>query len=331
MVGPSRPQFVLFGSSIVQLCFSHGGWGSILSDIYSRKADILLRGYYGWNSRRAVQVLDQVFPKDAPVQPALVIVYFGGNDSMGPHSSGLGPHVPLDEYMENMRKIAVHLKIFENQSLSDTTRIIFMSCPPVDETRVSSSTSGIFSEVVRTNELCQIYSNSCIKLCQELGVKVVDLFSAFQKRDGWTTACFTLKGVTVMVFLGGFGGHSDRSDPNPNTSYAQPRICSMDSSNLNFTLLKLEKTSWFWNLDARCALVLDIGVRDGIHLSAEGSKIVVEEILKVLKEAEWVPSLHWKSMPTEFSEDSPYDLVAADGKQTLNPSEWTFHREVHWD
>nr|XP_034923769.1 GDSL esterase/lipase CPRD49-like isoform X1 [Populus alba] len=261
MVGPSRPQFVLFGSSIVQLCFSHGGWGSILSDIYSRKADILLRGYYGWNSRRAVQVLDQVFPKDAPVQPALVIVYFGGNDSMGPHSSGLGPHVPLDEYMENMRKIAVHLKIFENQSLSDTTRIIFMSCPPVDETRVSSSTSGIFSEVVRTNELCQIYSNSCIKLCQELGVKVVDLFSAFQKRDGWTTACFT----------------------------------------------------------------------DGIHLSAEGSKIVVEEILKVLKEAEWVPSLHWKSMPTEFSEDSPYDLVAADGKQTLNPSEWTFHREVHWD
>ncbi|KAG6763768.1 hypothetical protein POTOM_031207 [Populus tomentosa] len=299
MVGPSRPQFVLFGSSIVQLCFSHGGWGSILTDIYSRKADILLRGYYGWNSRRAVQVLDQVFPKDAPVQPALVIVYFGGNDSMGPHSSGLGPHVPLDEYMENMRKIAIHLKIFENQSLSDTTRIIFMSCPPVDETRVSSSTSGIFSELVRTNELCQIYSNSCIKLCQELGVKVVDLFSAFQKRDGWTTACFTLKGVTLMVFLGGFGGHSDgslvvnsdRSDPNPNTSL----------------------------------------FIDGIHLSAEGSKIVVEEILKVLKEAEWVPSLHWKSLPTEFSEDSPYDLVAADGKQTLNPSEWTFHREVHWD
>ncbi|KAJ6432520.1 hypothetical protein OIU84_019706 [Salix udensis] len=186
MVGPSRPQFVFFGSSIVQLCFSHGGWGSILSDIYSRKADILLRGYYGWNSRRAVQVLDQVFPKEAPVQPSLVIVYFGGNDSMGPHSSGLGPHVPLDEYIENMRKIAIHLK-----SLSDTTRIIFMSCPPVDETRVGSGTSGIFSELVRTNELCQKYSDACIKLCQEMGVDVVDLFSAFQKKDGWAKACFT--------------------------------------------------------------------------------------------------------------------------------------------
>lgn len=70
--------------------------------------------------------------------------------------------------------------------------------------------------------------------------------------------------------------------------------------------------------------------RDGIHLAAEGSKIVVEEILKVLNEAEWSPSLHWKSMPTEFSEDSQYYLVAADGKTTLNPSDWTFHRETQW-
>lgn len=49
--------------------------------------------------------------QDAVNQPSLVIVYFGGNDSMGPHSSGLGPHVPLQEYIENMRKITTHLKV----------------------------------------------------------------------------------------------------------------------------------------------------------------------------------------------------------------------------
>lgn len=49
--------------------------------------------------------------QDAAVQPSLVIVYFGGNDSMGPHSSGLGPHVPLPEYIDNMRKIASHVKV----------------------------------------------------------------------------------------------------------------------------------------------------------------------------------------------------------------------------
>ncbi|KAF5467429.1 hypothetical protein F2P56_017255 [Juglans regia] len=256
MVGPARPQFVLFGSSIVQLGFGQGGWGAILADIYARKADIVLRGYFGWNSRRAIQVLDQVFPKDAALQPSLVIVYFGGNDSMGPHSSGLGPHVPLPEYIENMRKIATHL-----QSLSEKTRIIFLSCPPVNEHKIHGNTSQFFSELVRTNELCQSYSEACRKLCQEMGVEVVDLFSALQKRDDWMDACFT----------------------------------------------------------------------DGVHLSAEGSKIVVGEILNVLKEADWEPCLHWKSIPTEFAEDSPYDLVAADGNTTSNPSEWTFHWENQWD
>ncbi|KAI3815984.1 hypothetical protein L1987_15668 [Smallanthus sonchifolius] len=218
-------------------------------------ADIVLRGYNGWNSRRAIEVLDQVFPKDASSQPSLIIVYFGGNDSMGPHSSGLGPHVPLPEYIENMRKIATYL-----QGLSDTTRILFLTCPPVDDVRLCDDTSSICSGLDRTSELCRTYSDACVELCNEMGIKVVDLWTAIQKRDDYLT-CFT----------------------------------------------------------------------DGVHLSGEGSKIVAEEILKVLKEAEWKPSLHWKSMPTEFSEDSPYDLVYSDGKTTLNPSDWTFHREIQWD
>ncbi|CDY71871.1 BnaUnng04690D [Brassica napus] len=63
MVGPGRPQIVLFGSSIVQYSFINGGWGATLADVYSRTADIILRGYGGWNSRYALKVLDQVFPK----------------------------------------------------------------------------------------------------------------------------------------------------------------------------------------------------------------------------------------------------------------------------
>ncbi|KAH0459177.1 hypothetical protein IEQ34_011991 [Dendrobium chrysotoxum] len=285
MVGPSRPLFVLFGSSIVQYSFSNGGWGAILTDIYARKADIIMRGYIGWNSRRAIQVLDKIFPKDASVQPSLIIVYFGGNDSIGPYPSGLGPHVPLPEYKENMRKIADHLK-----NLSENTRVIFLSCPPLNEEKLLQSTRCCFaeaclrlksnnslypslialiyfhaspalSEIVRTNATCRLYSEACIQVCEEMNLKVIDLWTAFQQRDDWADTCFT----------------------------------------------------------------------DGLHFSSEGSKIVVEQILKVLKEADWNPSLHWKFMPTEFAENSSYDLVAADGISTLNPSEWTFHREIQWD
>ncbi|KAJ4704443.1 GDSL esterase/lipase CPRD49-like [Melia azedarach] len=255
MVGPERPQFVLFGSSIVQFSFSNEGWGAILADLYARKADILLRGYSGWNSRRALQVLDQVFPKDAAVQPSLVIVYFGGNDSMRPHPSGLGPHVPLPEYIENMKKIALHLK-----SLSTKTRIIFLSSPPINEQQIRESLR-VLGDLGRSNESCRIYSEACLKLSQEMNVTAIDLWTVLQQRDDWLTACFT----------------------------------------------------------------------DGIHLSSEGSKIVVKEILKVLREAEWEPSLHWRSLPTEFSEDSSLYPVATDGKTTVNVSNSDMHRTLLWD
>lgn len=63
---------------------------------------------------------------------------------------------------------------------------------------------------------------------------------------------------------------------------------------------------------------------------------MVKEILKVLREAEWEPSLYWLSMAAEFSEDSPYYSVASDGKTTVNVSdsiaewkkEWMEDREV---
>lgn len=43
MVGPERPLFVLFGSSIVQFSFSNDGWGATLADIYARKVRYLVR------------------------------------------------------------------------------------------------------------------------------------------------------------------------------------------------------------------------------------------------------------------------------------------------
>ncbi|XP_059667990.1 GDSL esterase/lipase WDL1-like isoform X3 [Cornus florida] len=208
MVGPGRPQIVLFGSSIVQFSFSHEGWGAILADIYARKADIILRGYSGWNSRRALEVLDKIFPK----------------------------------------------------SLSEKTRLIFLGAPPVNEAKIREFLSGKFDKLGRTNESCRIYSEACIKLCREMDVKAIDLWTALQQRDDWLTACFT----------------------------------------------------------------------DGIHLSSEGSKIVVEEILRVLRLADWKPSLYWKSMPTEFSEDSPHDFVGPNGK-TVNVSEISVHGKIQWD
>ncbi|GMN40295.1 hypothetical protein TIFTF001_009524 [Ficus carica] len=68
---------------------------------------------------------------------------------------------------------------------------------------------------------------------------------------------------------------------------------------------------------------------DGIHFTAEASKVVVQEILKVLAEKDWEPNLHYKSIPAEFGEDSPYDPIGSDGKSTSNVSEFRIDRIIH--
>ncbi|KAL2337751.1 hypothetical protein Fmac_012197 [Flemingia macrophylla] len=250
MVGPVRPQFVLFGSSIVEFSYSNEGWGATLANLYARKADVILRGYAGWNSRRALQVLDKIFPKDATIQPSLVIVYFGGNDSTHPHPSGHGFHVPLQEYIENMRKIAIHLLVhFHATFLAFSTHDM-----KKQKVLYLKDFNDLLGQFRRTNESCRVYSEACLELCREMNVKAIDLWSALQQRHDRLDVCFT----------------------------------------------------------------------DGIHLSSEGSKIVAKEILKVLREADWEPCLHWNSMPNEFAEDSPYDPTGADEKTLINISSLKF-------
>ncbi|KAL8526667.1 hypothetical protein ACS0TY_015754 [Phlomoides rotata] len=255
MVGPRRPQFVLFGSSIVQMSYNIGGWGAILADLYARKADVVLRGYSGWNTRMALGILDEVFPKDEPIQPSLVILYFGGNDSTGPHPSGLGCHVPLPEFVENMKRMMLHI-----QSLSDKTRIICLTSPPVNEERIREIFGGAFDDQSRSNEGCRIYSEALVKLCKEMDVEAINLYTAIQKRDDWANTCFI----------------------------------------------------------------------DGIHLSAEGSKVVVKEILKVLKRVDWEPNLYWLEMAAEYPKDSPYYVVAPDYKTTFNVSNHICAWQKEW-
>ncbi|XP_039019454.1 GDSL esterase/lipase CPRD49-like [Hibiscus syriacus] len=121
-----------------------------------------------------------------------------------------------------------------------------LSTPPVNVEQIHK----ILGITSRTNEGSQVYSEACIKLCQELGIQCVYLWTAFRQRDDWMTTCFT----------------------------------------------------------------------DGIHFSSEGSKLVAKEILKAMEEADWEPSLCCNSLPTEFDQDSVYDLVGRDGK-SINVSD----------
>lgn len=57
----------------------------------------------------------------------------------------------------------------------------------------------------------------------------------------------------------------------------------------------------------------------------------MKEILKVIKEADWEPSLFWTSMPSEFAEDSPYYVVHPNGNgKTINASKGISSWKIKW-
>jgi lysophospholipase L1-like esterase len=108
---PLRPVILLFGDSITQQGFgwegTSVGWVSLLSRDYSRRADVLNRGFSGYNTNHALQVLPTIVSgaqaAAAAAQEVLfATVFFGANDAALP---GELQHVPLEEYGQNLAAI----------------------------------------------------------------------------------------------------------------------------------------------------------------------------------------------------------------------------------
>ncbi|KAK9090394.1 hypothetical protein Sjap_023571 [Stephania japonica] len=150
-----RPQIILFGDSITELSITSDGWGGALAYTYSRKADVLVRGYSGYNTRWALFLLHHLFPLGSSRPPVAATIFFGANDAalMGRVHEYM--HVPIDEYKNNLRRIALHLK-----EISPSMLIVLITPTPVyEEARLEFLRDGlhltaegsalVYEEVVR--------------------------------------------------------------------------------------------------------------------------------------------------------------------------------------
>ncbi|XP_039065122.1 GDSL esterase/lipase At5g45920-like [Hibiscus syriacus] len=182
-----RPKIYLFGDSITEFSFDDGGWGVSLANHFSRRLDVVLRGYSGYNTRWALKVLDRVFPtaESGAAPPLAVSVFFGANDACLPDRRGAFQHVPLDEYKQNLHSIVSSLKKRWPKAL-----ILLITPPPVDEdARIRhpyvENPSGL-SE--RTNEAVGCFAKACVKTAGECGIPVVDLWTRMQQYPDWRKA-----------------------------------------------------------------------------------------------------------------------------------------------
>ncbi|KAI5657282.1 hypothetical protein M9H77_26075 [Catharanthus roseus] len=183
-----RPKIYLFGDSITEESFGDGGWGASLANHFARTADVVLRGYSGYNTRWALKVIDKVFPAEESGgdAPLAVTVFFGANDACLPDRSAAFQHVPLDEYKKNLNSIVSFLK-----RRWPTTLIVLITPPPIDEDgRILcpfvEDNSGLPE---RTNESAGSYAKACLAVASDSQVFAVDIWTKMQQFPGWHKAC----------------------------------------------------------------------------------------------------------------------------------------------
>ncbi|XP_031092522.1 GDSL esterase/lipase At5g62930 [Ipomoea triloba] len=180
-----RPQIILFGDSITEQSFRLGGWGAAIADNYSRKADILNRGYGGYNTRWALLLMHHLFPLQSITYPAVTTIFFGANDAALSGRTSERQHVPLEEYKENLRKMVQHLK-----KCSPTMVLVLITPPPVDEEGRLEYARSLHGDKAmelpeRTNEAAGEYAKQCVELARELGLPSINLWSIMQETEGW--------------------------------------------------------------------------------------------------------------------------------------------------
>lgn len=180
-----RAKIYLFGDSITEQSFENGGWGASLANHFARTADVVLRGYSGYNTRWAVKVMERVFPADGGDAPLAVTVFFGANDASLPDRCSGFQHVPFDEYKQNLLAIVAFLK-----KQWPSTRIILITPPPIDEDArllhpFFDNPSGLPE---RTNEAAGHYAKQCLAVAAECGVPAINIWEKMQQFPNWKRA-----------------------------------------------------------------------------------------------------------------------------------------------
>lgn len=174
-------KFLLFGDSITEFAFNSRAngdsldqfaLGAALCNAYTRKLDILQRGFSGYNSRWGLKILPEVLKNEENI--VLSTIFFGSNDAC------LGGHqrVPLEEYVSNTRKMISLLK-------SKDIKPILVGPALVDQQKFEAPRQDeVAKGYIRTNESFQNYSKALQKLSKEENLPFVDLNTTFRQEAG---------------------------------------------------------------------------------------------------------------------------------------------------
>jgi isoamyl acetate esterase len=177
------PMIVCFGDSITERgCAVTNaewgvGWSAHLADQFAARADVLTRGFSGYNSRNAVQFLRKAICGPAEHATA-VLVWFGANDAV---LGGRSPqHVSIEEYRLNLSKL-----VFEIRDLRKVHPVvpILITPPPIQQVLHDQKWSdhGDSEGPTRTNENTSMYARACMDVGKRMRTPCIDMFTAMSE------------------------------------------------------------------------------------------------------------------------------------------------------
>ncbi|KAF1942843.1 SGNH hydrolase [Clathrospora elynae] len=176
-------QFFLFGDSITQDSFDQErgfGFSAALQAAYIRRLDVVNRGFSGYNSRQALQVLPTIVPPPDQVRIRFLAILFGANDSSlkdAPNKQ----HIPLDEFTANLEKIITHPQI-----QAHNPRIVLIAPPPINEHLWwPRDQSNGYASVSRVASATKEYADAVVEVGARLDVPVVNMWKAFMAKTGF--------------------------------------------------------------------------------------------------------------------------------------------------
>ena len=166
------------------------GWGAYIADQYQRRADVINRGFSGYNTNWFLKYANthdgkaDLFELDGV---KLVTIFFGANDASD-EVHNARQHVHLDDYKSNIRNIVSLAKA----SFGDDVSIILITPPPVcsegrlrfQKERYKEKATGVLE---RTLELSGKYAKAVVDISIELNIPLLDLWNEMQMVPSWPT------------------------------------------------------------------------------------------------------------------------------------------------
>jgi lysophospholipase L1-like esterase len=152
-----------------------GYWGSLLADKLQRVADVIPRGFSGYNTRWLKFMMADLFNSETLRDVSCLTIFLGANDCALPECKS-GQHVPLEEFKDNLRFIVNHL---ECNGLNKN-KILFLTPPPYYHDiflPFCQQTKDFYP--LRGDERPKIYGLASLEVANELGVEAVDVYAAF--------------------------------------------------------------------------------------------------------------------------------------------------------